>query len=341
MELLHFDRATLAAGAGSAEPPAFAPGQCAAIAFTSGSTGTPQRYPKSWGGFVREAEQAGASLGLERARGGCILATVPPQHMYGFIASVILPLRFDRILHAERPFYPEDIRRALAAGPSPAILVTTPVQLRACVLERVALSGLDFILSSTAPLAPELAAEAERLFGVRVEEFYGSTETGAIARRRQAEGEVWRTFEEIRVSPLGDELQVQAPYLPQPMRLSDRTRVLGAREFLLLGRSADLIKIGGKRASLAELNRRLLAIEGVVDGVFFLPPVLPGREPRLAAFVVAPGLTSEQLLAALRERLDPAFLPRPLQLVVRLPRNTTGKLPRASLQRLLEEAGAP
>jgi acyl-coenzyme A synthetase/AMP-(fatty) acid ligase len=54
----------------------------------------------------------------------------------------------------------------------------------------------------------------------------------------------------------------------------------------------------------------------------------------VAACVVAPGLSAAQLLQALRERLDPAFLPRPLLLVPRLPRNGTGKLPQEALQAL-------
>jgi acyl-coenzyme A synthetase/AMP-(fatty) acid ligase len=59
---------------------------------------------------------------------------------------------------------------------------------------------------------------------------------------------------------------------------------------------------------------------------------------RLTAFVVAPGLSRAQVLSALRERIDPAFLPRPLHLVERLPRTPAGKLPREQL-RLLAQRG--
>jgi len=52
---------------------------------------------------------------------------------------------------------------------------------------------------------------------------------------------------------------------------------------------------------------------------------------RLAAYVVAPGLSSEALMNALRQRIDAAFLPRPLHFVNALPRNETGKLPRQAL----------
>ena len=58
---------------------------------------------------------------------------------------------------------------------------------------------------------------------------------------------------------------------------------------------------------------------------------------RLAAFVVAPGMDRRQLLAALRQRIDAIFLPRPLVFVDALPRNSTGKLPRSALQALFEE----
>ncbi|MFZ0007102.1 MAG: AMP-ligase, partial [Steroidobacteraceae bacterium] len=57
-------------------------------------------------------------------------------------------------------------------------------------------------------------------------------------------------------------------------------------------------------------------------------------EPRVAACVVAPGLTSAHILAVLRERIDPVFLPRPLLLVASLPRTAAGKLPQEALRAL-------
>ncbi len=319
----------------------------------SSSTGAPKRYPKSWGGFVYEARIAGHALGLPRGRGGpesrscvsgtsavhggrVVVATVPPQHMYGFIASIMLPTQFGYALDAARPFYPADIRAALAVHRQPAILVTTPVHIRACVLDGARLPALDFILSSTAPLDAALASEAERLFDTRVLEFYGSTETGAIAARHQAETPVWRTLDDVAVGMGECGFTVTAPYFPEPMVLTDSVEIKNPREFVLFGRDSDLIKIAGKRASLADLNARLLAIAGVRDGAFFAPDPVGTREPRLTAFVVAPGRSEAEILQALRASIDPVFLPRPLRLVASLPRNATGKLPRAQLMRLLE-----
>lgn len=317
--------------------PAFPAGQTTAILFTSGSSGVPQRHTKTWGNLVRESQIAGQRLGLDKQRGGQVLATVPAQHMYGFSFSVILPAQWGYVLGAEQPFYPEDIRRALALRPGPAILVTTPLHIRACVLDEVVLPPLDFILSSTAPLDGTLAATAEARYGTRVMEFYGSTETGAIASRRQTESSTWRTFDGVSVTALESGFRITAPYLSEPQYLGDTIETRGPGEFVLLGRNTEIIKIAGKRAALGDLNRNLLAIEGVRDGTFFLPDAAPGRETRLTAFVVAPGLSRETILEALRQHLDAAFLPRPLHLVESLPRNATGKLPRGNLLTLHHE----
>ena len=325
---------------GAASPaaePAFAAEQVLAIAFTSGSTGIPKRYPKRWGAFVHEARIAGQRLNLNPAGGGQVLATVPAQHMYGFVYSVILPAQWGYAIGAERPFYPEDIRRAVAARAQPVLLVTTPVHIRACALDEVELAPLDFILSSTAPLDSALAARAESLYRTCVQEFYGSTETGAIASRRQAQGEVWRTFDDICVATTDEGFRIEAPYLPEPMVLGDQVEVRNEREFLLHGRNTEIVKIAGKRVALGDLNRLLLAVEGVVDATFFLPSADEGvREPRLTAFVVAPGRTREQILDALRAHIDPVFLPRPLKLVDALPRSETGKLPRVAMVETLK-----
>jgi acyl-coenzyme A synthetase/AMP-(fatty) acid ligase len=111
------------------------------------------------------------------------------------------------------------------------------------------------------------------------------------------------------------------------------------RHFLLHGRSADMVNIAGKRNSLGYLNHQLTSIPGVTDGVFFLPEEAePDGVTRLTALAVAPGLTVAQLSAALRERIDAAFMPRPLYLVEALPRQLTGKLPRAALLALARQA---
>ena len=100
------------------------------------------------------------------------------------------------------------------------------------------------------------------------------------------------------------------------------------------------MNIGGHRGSLSDLSQKLNEIEGVQDGVFFLPDDTGTSVTRLIAFVVAPGKAAEHILSALRTVIDPVFLPRPLHLVPRLPRNETGKLTREALLGLMMRACA-
>jgi acyl-coenzyme A synthetase/AMP-(fatty) acid ligase len=118
--------------------------------------------------------------------------------------------------------------------------------------------------------------------------------------------------------------------------LSDHLELHDSTRFRLLGRFEDMVNIAGKRASLVMLNQRLLEIPGVEDGAFIVPPDDSASSTRLAALVVAPALSKRALLQALAQRIDAAFLPRPLYQVERLPRNATGKLPQRDLLALLK-----
>ena len=309
-----------------------------AIGFTSGSTGQPKPNPKTWAAFRASTGQnlaALESLWLGHAMAS-IVATVPSQHMYGMELSVLLPLLGPIRLHGGRPFFPQDVVRALEETPEPRLLATTPVHLRALVESGVRLPPLCGIVSATAPLSRELAATAEARFGCEVREMFGSTETCVIARRRTARETAWTPLPGVALQARPDGALVSAAHLPLPVALADLVEVEEDGRFHLRGRQADLLEIAGKRVSLGDLTRRLLAIAGVEDGV-----VLQHDEDdalgvaRIAALVVSPTLDEAAILARLRESIDPVFLPRPLKRVPALPRSETGKLPRAELLRLL------
>jgi len=329
------------AAARAYEVPEVDAARLAAYVFTSGSTGTPLPYGKTFGPLTGCIREGARHLGLAGAARWAILATVPPQHMYGFEASVLLALACGHALCAERPFYPADIAAALERLPRPRALVTTPVHLRALLGSGVELPGVDLVLSSTAPLAQQLAAEAERRCDTRLLEIYGSTETGQIAIRRPTQTAEWRLWSGVSLELEAEGSRVQGGHIEQPTLLPDVLEMTGPESFLLHGRVSDLVNIAGKRSSLAFLNHQLNSIPGVEDGAFFHAPEPSASHTgvaRVAACVVAPALDAARLLAALRERVDAVFLPRPLLFVARLPRNDTGKLPLAALESLAAQA---
>ena len=311
--------------------------QVVVIGYTSGSTGKPIGHAKTWRGF--HASNAGNLAMLQAVLGERfeVVATVPPQHMYGIEMSVLLPLLGDVGVHAGRPFFPADVAVALSEVVEPRVLVTTPVHLRALVDSGVKLPPLAAMLSATAPLPIELALAAEQRFGAPVLEVFGSTETCVFASRRPSVDEDWLLYDGVSLHPQPDGTGVDAPQLHAPISLADIVSLShDGRRFRLCGRQADMLEIAGKRASLGDLNRRLLAIPGVLDGVIFQ---LEGGDAldvhRIAALVVAPGLDEHVITNTLRRAIDPLFLPRPLRLVEALPRNETGKLPRVALLDLL------
>jgi acyl-coenzyme A synthetase/AMP-(fatty) acid ligase len=212
--------------------------------------------------------------------------------------------------------------------------------LRALLTEQATLPAVDQLLSATAPLSQDLANEAESRFGAPLFEIYGCTETGQLASRRTTAGAEWHTLPNVRLRREGQTLWAEGGHIDSPTGLADVIEPTGDgppwTTFLLHGRHADLVNIAGKRTSLAYLNHQLNAIAGVQDGVFLLPREdTPDGIGRLTALVVAPGLTPAALVQALRERIDPVFLPRPLLFVAALPRNATGKLPSQITEDLL------
>ena len=318
--------------------PAFDADQPAVIAFTSGSTGHPTPHAKTWGALVTGAALTALRFGLEQLRGGIIIGTVPHQHMYGLESTILLPAQSGMATLSGRPFFPADIATALAATPSPRVLITTPVHLRACISVDMPLPGATLVISATAPLAPALAIRAEQLLAAPVYEIYGSTETGAIASRRTLAGDAWQAYDTVTFKADNTACHVSAAHLAASVRLNDMIRIQNEREFILCGRSSDLINIAGKRVSLGDLNHKLNEIPGVIDGVFHMPAESEGRVTRLMAFVVAPDKSAQEIMAQLRRVLDPAFLPRPLLLVETLQRSETGKLPQAQLAKLVIQA---
>jgi acyl-coenzyme A synthetase/AMP-(fatty) acid ligase len=323
-------------GTAAAEMPRIEAAQYAACVFTSGSTGTPLAYRKSFGPLIACVREEALRLGLTAASASAIVATVPAQHMYGFESSVLLAIGTGQALCAERPFYPADIAATLASVPRPRLLLTTPVHLRALTCAAIALPPVDLIVCSTAPLAQQLAHECEQRFRTRLLEIYGSTETGQIAVRRPTEGPEWRLFPGVQLEGTGDATWAHGGHIEQRTRMNDVLELTGPGRFLLHGRVTDLVNIAGKRSSLAYLNHQLNSIPGVEDGAFFHLEERASQTgvTRIGACVVAPGLDGTRLLAALRQRIDPAFLPRPLLFVARLPRNATGKLPQEALRQV-------
>ncbi|MFT9014608.1 MAG: AMP-binding protein [Acetobacter sp.] len=296
-----------------------------AIVFTSGSTGQPVAHTKTWGALVVRSVAARALLDPETVA-STLVGTVPPYHMYGFETLVLQAIHTRCAATSGPDFYPADWRKMLEFAPAPRVLVTTPLQLRMLLGAALSWPAIARIISAAAPLGDALARQAEDRLGAPVMEIYGATEIGSVAMRRTTQGPRWLLYDTVDLDQNGDDATIAAPGAPA-FPLSDLVEKDGARHFRLIGRRNDMVKLAAKRASLSALNVALTALPGVEDGAF-LPPDgdADSAFARMQAFVVAPSLTADAIIAGLRERIDPVFLPRNITFVDALPRNGVGKL---------------
>jgi acyl-CoA synthetase (AMP-forming)/AMP-acid ligase II len=305
--------------------------------YTSGTTGAPQRQAKTWGqlthGALALAQRLDALVqgGLAALR--TLVCSVPPQHMFGLETSVLLPLVTGLAVLDRKPLLPFDVRVAVQQCGAGTAWIATPLHLRALARSGERLPHCRFVLVSTMPLAPALATQVESLASAPVVEIFGSTETGVIATRRTAAESSWHPIGDVRLEHGDGATLVHGAHFPSPHALADLVEIGGDGRFGLLGRHADMVKIGGRRASLAGLNLLLQDLPGLQDGVFHLPPTDSPTE-RLVLIHAGP-LDRAAAERWLRERMDMVFLPRAWVQVERLPRDANGKLPQAALQALL------
>ena len=311
--------------------------QIAALVFTSGSTGLPVAHKKTWGKLVINVQSEGKRLGVVPSSGYTIVGTVPPQHMYGFESTVLIAMQNACAFESSKPFYPADIERVVSHTPRPRALITTPFHLRALLTELESPARVDLLVSATAPLAVSLSVLAEQKMAEKLLEIYGSTETGQLATRRTSETYDWTPFEGIQISQKADKFFASGNQVEGSVLINDKLE-LKQNNFILHGRTVDMVNIAGKSTTLGYLNHQLLSIPDVEDGVFFAQNEKDeglGSTKRLAAVVVAPLHTLESLQLELRKRIAPAFFPRPLKFVQSMPRNATGKLPHAELLKMI------
>ena len=309
----------------------------AAIAFTSGSTGKPQPNTKTWGALVSGAKMAAQRFDLIRSPVH-IVATVPPQHMYGLETSILYSMQNGCPSYTGRPFYPDDIRSAVESTKSAVILITTPVHLRACnAAVNIKWENIKYIISATAPLRVELAKKVSKKLNTRVMEIFGCTEAGAIASREPAISEVWSLYNGITIHNEKNKTILNAVDIIENLELSDVIQIIDEQHFKLLGRDSDMVNIAGKRGSLADLTVKLQSIDGVNDAVVFMPES-ESEVNRLVALVVTKSLTTKDISNELLKKVDSVFIPRPIYCVDKLPYNETGKLIRQKLNEMVLDA---
>jgi len=315
---------------------------------TGGTTGQPRVWAKTARNLLQEVALHVRGLAVEPD--DHIVATVPPNHIYGLLFSVLLPLLSGATVERSSPFFPQEIAERIARTGA-TILVSTPAHLRALSATLSAPHRLRLVLSSGAPLAAADAAAFHASTGLWPLEIYGSTETGGIAMRRQDVAACpWSPLPGVSCRIDSDALAVQSPFVSPDgdtdaspfFRTADLAQIRDDGRFELLGRSDGIVKVGGVRVSIPDIERVLTLLPSVTDAAVLALPSRSGRGQEIVA-LVASQRSADEIARELRERLASPSWPRRVRCVPSLPTTPSGKRDRSAILRLLEidEGEAP
>ena len=194
--------------------------------------------------------------------------------------------------------------------------------------------NLNAIISATSPLNADLKEQCRQAFGMEVTEIYGFSEAGSVAWRKSEE--TWHLLPGLNAkkSDSGDTVITDDGNIIATVE--DRVELIDSQTLLLKGRPDDLVKIGGKRASLAGLIQKLQSLATVNDGHLFYNP----DSEVLEAYVVPSDRTSSarEIRRQYAQICDLSFVPRRFSLVEKIPRTATGKVSKADLAALQKQA---
>jgi len=317
---------------------------------TSSTTGAPRLVAFTPEQIAADAENIVATMGLRPDWPN--LGVISLAHSYGF-SNLVLPLLLHGIpLMVVPSALPEAVRRA-AEGESAITLPAVPALWRAWHEAGAIPPNVRLAISAGAPLPATLEQAVFTVSGLKIHNFYGSTECGGIAYDRTDlprtdDACVGAPMRNVNVSLNEDGClivhgrAVGGTYWPQPADM------LGAGVFqtsdlaelndgvvYLRGRASDQINVAGRKVSPAAIEKALMEHPALRACLVFGTPGCNGDRADLIVACVVPAspVSREALRLFLLERVPAWQMPRDWWFVDSLATNRLGKISRAEWRR--------
>lgn len=323
------------------------------LKLTSGSTGTPRMVLLTASQLLADCENICATMGLRPDWPNIGLISL--AHSYGF-SNLVLPLLLRGIPLLLGPdSLPATLTKGLAMGRA-FTLPAVPALWRAWRDAAVISPAIRLAISAGAPLTVDLERSIYESTGLKVHNFYGSSECGGIAYDRTAtprsEGQwVGTAMQQVQLSLVDDgrlavsSQAVATGYWPAD---SESDAALHAGTFItadlvdlregevrLLGRADDSINVAGRKLHPSDVEAVLLSHPSVRCCVVFAVP--SADRERCDDIVAAVNLCEESALPEIKRaaaaQLSAWQTPRQWWLCHELEPNLRGKISRAEWRR--------
>lgn len=320
--------------------------------YTSGSTGAPKPIVKTFAQLESELAALERRWPGPKETRAVVVTTVSHQHLYGLTFRLLWPLCRGQIFEAQICQFTEDVFHH-ARRYRHFVLVSTPSHLSRLnpALDWHSLRpACHAVLSSAAPLQRADSLQVAELLDAPVREIYGSSETGAVAWRVQSRAceAGWRPLPGVEYELTADtRLMVASPQIEGGRQLlADRAEPAENGGFRLRGRADRIVKIEGKRISLAEVEQvaegqplisvaRALTLSRRRTEIALVAELTPeGR--RFLQTRGKPALV-RRLREAFTRHFEPVALPRRWRFTEQMPYNQQGKITVDSLMAMFRQ----
>ena len=338
----------------------------AAIAYTSGTTGTPKGVVLSHGNVISNVEAKKHCLGIRPD--DRLLLFLPLSHCFGQNAVFNSGLGAGATVVLHRKF---EVSRVLRSIADQHITMVFGVPATFIVLSECAspndMSSVRYYFSAAQNLPSEIEKRWQQNFGLPIHQGYGLTETSPFAsynhEHRPKPGSIGTPIEKVEMKivdvddgsdvPPGTpgEIVIRGPnvmlgYWNRPADTAQvikegwfHTGDIGRMDvegyFYIEDRLKDMINVGGLKVYPAEVENVIYRHQAVAEvAVYGLPEPVLGE--RVAASVVLKSghaSTAAEVVALCRRHLSSFKVPSAIWFVASLPKNATGKI----LKRVLRE----
>ncbi len=347
--------------------PKVSPDDLAVLLYTSGTSAAPKGVELTYGNLSANCEGVIAAVDLRPS--DRFLCVLPPFHVFGLTANVLVPIVRGIAVHALPRFNPAAVSRAIKDF-RPTVLMAVPSMYNALMRSKSAdpdaFRDFHLLVSGGEPLPERISTAFRKRFSQTLLEGYGLTETSPVISLNTPDQHrthsVGLPLKNVQVRIVDDdnaevetgeegEIRVKGPSVMRGYRnrpdetaavllddgwfaTGDIGRFDSDGYLFITGRKKDMMIVGGENVFPREIEAMLELHEAVDEAaVIGVPDTSRGEVP--LAFVIAATdhtLDETALRTFARERLAGYKVPREIRIVTELPRGPTGKVAKRELK---------